>query len=404
MNYSFLLILLFPIISTNELLYSSEESSSIFPLQLGKLYETNNTSTKACLFLFFDDLKLIDLHNIKVPYLGRNLSICPGEESALYLDTIKIDQFTFKVSENETISLHYNSEGQEQILDFECSQEEIIEDRKIKTEKACGYQHKIKIFLFKYNYVIGNMLFLSGIIILFYGSIYQRGTVIFSCIFLIFYLVELIFDLLRNNVLGVNRNTDIFYWGLLIIAVIIGPFIGIALTLNATLAKCFNGIFSGYLAFKMLIYYLICLRFSNPIGMTILGGFACHIVIAIVGGVVFYSCKHFKYILIISASVIGSYFIIEAFGLFIGGMPIEMYIALLSRYKDFDKANEYLNRGIVIFYIVLFVVLGLLGALFQVWKTKQIIIIEKPKKKEDKTLSIEQKSYQLLDSSNTKIE
>ena len=85
-------------------------------------------------------------------------------------------------------------------------------------------------------------------------------------------------------------------------------------------------------------------------------------------------------------------------------MPIEMYIALLSRYKDFDKANEYLNRGIVIFYIVLFVVLGLLGALFQVWKTKQIIIIEKPKKKEDKTLSIEQKSYQLLDSSNTKIE
>ena len=86
MNYSFLLILLFPIISTNELLYSSEESSSIFPLQLGKLYETNNTSTKACLFLFFDDLKLIDLHNIKVPYLGRNLSICPGEESALYLE------------------------------------------------------------------------------------------------------------------------------------------------------------------------------------------------------------------------------------------------------------------------------------------------------------------------------
>ena len=124
MNYSFLLILIFPIISANEQIFSSQESSSIFPLQLGKLYETNNTSTKACLFLFFDDLKLVDLHNIKVPYLGRTLSVCPGEESALFLDTIKIDVFTFTVSENETISLHYNSEGEEQILDFECSDEE----------------------------------------------------------------------------------------------------------------------------------------------------------------------------------------------------------------------------------------------------------------------------------------
>ena len=49
-----------------------------------------------------------------------------------------------------------------------------------------------------------------------------------------------------------------------------------------------------------------------------------------------------------------------------------------------------------IFYIILFIILGIIGGFFQTWKMKQIKIVEKPMKKTDKTLSIEQKSYQLM--------
>ena len=125
-------------------------------------------------------------------------------------------------------------------------------------------------------------------------------------------------------------------------------------------------------------------------------GFVCHIIFAIIGGIVYYFVRNQKILLTISTSTIGSYFIISSCAILIGGMPIEIYAGLLAEYGDFEEANSYLNRSITIFYIILFIILGIIGGFFQTWKMKQIKIVEKPMKKTDKTLSIEQKSYQLM--------
>ena len=393
-------VLAFPITQINNEILTAQNTinNPIFPILMGKIYENKNFSHKACLFFIYDNLEVVDLHDISIPYRGTNLLICPNSESGIKIGDNSISNYKFSF-QNNIITLAFTLQGESlQKYEIVCGEENKIDDvnKKIIATKACGYRLKLRYFLFKYNYVIGNFLFFTGIILLLFGSIYQKGSLMLSITYLFFYIILSFFELIRVNVFSRTSNADGYYWGFLIIVMILGPVLGFFLSKNNNILKILNGIVTGFIVFKYIIYYLILLKFKNFLVINVYVGFVCHIIFAIIGGIVYYFVKNQKILLTISTSTIGSYFIISSCAILIGGMPIEIYAGLLAEYGDFEEANSYLNRSITIFYIILFIILGIIGGFFQTWKMKQIKIVEKPMKKTDKTLSIEQKSYQLM--------
>lgn len=383
---------------TTQINKDSTINDPIFPILMGKIYDNNTFSQKACLFFIYDNLELIDLHGISISYRGTNLVICPNSESGIKIGDNLISNSTFSF-QNNIIKLSFSLQD-EPLREYKiiCGKENKIDDvgQQISATKACGYRLKLRYFLFKYNYIFANFLFLSGVILFLFGSIYPRGSLIVSTTYLIFYIILSFFELIRINVFSRTSNADGYYWGLVVLVVIIGPLLGFFLSKNTTIIKILNGALTGFLVYKYIFYYLIFLKFKNFLVINLYAGFACHIFFAIIGGIVYYFVKNNTILLTISTSTIGSYFIISSYAISVGGMPIEIYAGLLAQYGDFSEARKYLNRAITIFFIVLFIIQCIIGGVFQIWKRKQIKIAKKPMKKNDKTLSIEQKSYQLM--------
>lgn len=385
---------------------SAYEKETIFPIQLGYIYETEDYSKQSCLFLLYKNLRMVNLIDTVLTDENDNSTFTfkkpPKGNCTININggVLPQEDFNFSVIDNDIIQMAIKRVNTLTIYIFECGTDNIItKDNVIKTEKACGFEFKIRYWLYKNSSIIGNLLLFVGVFILFFGSIYPRLSIVITIIFFLFYFIELFFNLIQSNLF--KGNADIYYWGLLIIIIILGPFIGIAITLSPNTLNYINGFFCGFLLFKMVLYYLILLKFPNPIIINQYTGFVFHIIAGCcVGGVYIYLKNNIKPF-IISTCVIGSFMIIEFFGITTGGMPIESYPIALVRLDDYAAARKYLNRGITIFYIIIFVLLSIGGFFFQTWKRNQISIIEKKDKKKDVkiSVSIEQKSYLLMEKS-----
>ena len=382
-------------------------SENEFPIQLGYLYETEDYSQQSCQFLLYKNLRMVNLIDTTLRNEVDNSTVVikkpPKGNCTININGRNIPQedFNFSLIDNDIIQLKINKESIVTTYIFECGDENVItKDNIIKTDKACGFSFKIRLWLSKNSSIIGNLILFTGIIILFLGSIYPRLSMILTTIFFLFYFVEHFFNLIQVNLF--KGDADVYYWGLLIIIIIIGFFLGIAITLSANALNYINGFFCGYLVFKMLLYYLILLKFTNPIVINQYTGFVFHIIAGCCTGGVYIYLKNNIKPFVISTCVIGAYMIIEFCGITTGGMPIESYPVALVRFDDYVAARKYLNRGITIFYIILFALLSIGGFFFQIWKRNQISIIEKKEKGKNSTklgVSIDQKSYQLMEKS-----
>ena len=399
------LIFITYIILLFKILFATSENE--FPIQLGYLYETEDYSQQSCIFLLYKNLRMVNLIDTTLINEVDNSTVIikkpPKQNCTININGRDIPQedFNFSLIDNDIIQLRINKESIVTTYTFECGDENVItKDNVIKADKACGFSLKIRFWLYKNSSIIGNLILFAGIIILFLGSIYPRLSIILTIIFFLFYFIELFINLIQTNLF--KGDADIYYWGLLIIIIIIGFFLGIAITLSPNTLNYINGFFCGFLVFKMLLYYLILLKFTNPIVINQYTGFVFHIIAGCcIGGVYIYLKNNIKPF-VISTCVIGSYMIIEFCGMTTGGMPIEAYPVALVRYDDYVAARKYLNRGITIFYILFFTLLSIGGFFFQMWKRNQISMIEKKENGKNNTklgVSIDQKSYQLMERS-----
>ena len=391
----------------------NETQSLIIPKELGNYFEENDFSNSSCIYLQYLNLTMFTLNNFSINFFNDELTLhfCShNNNTSTYLtntnNTIHSPVSTY-IQHNEVYVKVLNSsilqENQTDTYILRCNihNDTTNTNSVIYIPNTHCFVYKIQNFLYENNPIFSNLLILSGVVILFFGNAYPRSSIIITCIYILFYSVQLLFDLMQFNVLG-KRNVNMFYWGLLIIVLILGPLLGVLITLSTKIFKFTMGFFGGYLGFKMLLYYPLLLKFNNPVTINQYVGVAFHGGVGVALGVAFVFIKRTKLCMRIATSIVGSYMFVVGLGLYVGGFLNEMYAASLARCGDFTSVRKYLNRGITWFYIGWFVVLGMCGMLFQTWKDKMQQQEEKPFKQQQHKQEIDlgAKSYQLMDKSS----
>ena len=421
MNKTFMWLIIYICVSLIQCAEQNETQSLIIPKELGNYFEENDYSNSSCIYLQYLNLTMFTLNNFSINFINNDFTLhfCPNINNN---NNNNVNTSTYITNTNNTIYspistyIKHNevyvkvlntsilNANQTDTYILRCSIDSDSNTNPttniINIPNTHCFIYKIQNFLYENNPIFSNLLILFGVIILFFGNAYPRSAIIITCIYILFYSVQLLFDLMQFNILG-KRNVNTFYWGLLLIVLILGPLLGVLITLSSTIFRFAMGFFGGYLGFKMLLYYPLLLKFSNPVTINQYVGVAFHGGVGVALGIAFIFIKQTKLCMRIATSIVGSYMFVVGLGLYAGGFLNEMYAASLARCGDYVSVRKYLNRGITWFYIGWFVLLGVCGVLFQNWRDKMQQQEEKPFKQQHKQeIDLTAKSYQLMDKSS----
>ena len=217
--------------------------------------------------------------------------------------------------------------------------------------------------------------------------------------YMVFVLLEMIFGYIGSNPL--KDKISLYFIGLVVIIIVLSPFIGFLINMSAKATKIYFGIYSGFIVMKYFIMNLVVLRFNNFIANNKLAIVICHAIIAAIGGIlVCINNKHDTLIIIITSSFIGAFLLVECLDHFVGGMPKEFYMISLAKYGDYDTISAYLNNGMIYVYLGIYIIVFAMGIAHQKWKQTQYIQIKKEsQKKPERDVSVQHRSYQLMNRS-----
>lgn len=164
---------------------------------------------------------------------------------------------------------------------------------------------------------------------------------VFSTVSLIFILIFVVFN--------VRKMSQLVIWFILGISISIGFVIGYFMTKIAKIGVCIIGCWTG------LLFAIILDSFTfNKMGITFMIYILALLFISLFG---FLAYRYYGYVLIISSSILGSYFLVRGVSLILGGYPNET-----------DLLNHSSIPWSFYLYVVIMVVLSITGVVMQVKK------------------------------------
>lgn len=382
---------------------NTSSSENNLPLVINSLFTDHTSSPEHCLFLLNDKLKVIDLHDMKVGYIegdkNKFIYICQNNKPNIAIgDQSQIIPAEIEYKNDEFI-LNYNDSSTIKTYKIICGSSRYIEDNNIiKNIQACGFSFHIREFFYKNN-VIAGALVLIVVLIIFYGFDYQKVSISVSLGYIIFVLLEMIFGYIGKNPL--KDKISFYFIGLVVIIIVLSPFIGFLINMSPKVTKIYFGTYCGFIIMKYFIMNLIILRFNNFIANSKLIIVICYAIIATIGGIIVcINNKHDTLIIIITCSLVGAFLFIECLDHFVGGMPKEFYMINLAKYGDYNTIRDYLNSGMLYIYLGIYIIVFALGIAHQKWKQIQYIQIKKEsQKKPERDVSVQHRSYQLMNRS-----